>query len=100
MKEIFELLIYLNRDVQNIIEFLEENQKTGLEQIKDQWVDSQQVMQMLNISPRTLSSLRSKRVLPYSKINRKLFYRVADLEEILESTYSFKPPKLQRHGSK
>lgn len=100
MKEIFELLIYLNRDVQNIIEFLEENQKSGLEQLKDQWVDSQQVMQMLNISPRTLSSLRSKRVLPYAKINRKLFYRVNDLEEILESTYSFKPPKLQRHGSK
>jgi|LSQX01.3.fsa_nt_gb hypothetical protein len=100
MKEIFELLIYLNRDVQNIIEFLEKNQKTGLAQLKDQWVDSREVMEVLHISPRTLQSLRDHRKLPFSRVGAKLYYRLEDLERIFESSYNYKAPKIKRNGAR
>jgi hypothetical protein len=47
------------------------------------WLDNQDVCQMLNISPRTLQTLRDNGTLAYSQINRKLFYKPVDVERIL-----------------
>ena len=49
----------------------------------DNWLDNQDVCQMLNISPRTLQTLRDNGTLAYSQINRKLFYKSVDVESIL-----------------
>ena len=38
------------------------------------WLDNQDVCQMLNISPRTLQTLRDNGALAYSQINRKMYY--------------------------
>ena len=47
------------------------------------WLDNQDVCQMLNISPRTLQTLRDNGTLAYSQINRKVYYRPEDVESIL-----------------
>ena len=47
------------------------------------WLDNQDVCQMLNISPRTLQTLRDKGTLAYSQINRKVYYKPKDVERIL-----------------
>ena len=47
------------------------------------WLDNQDVCQMLNISPRTLQTLRDNGTLAYSQINRKLYYKPVDVESIL-----------------
>ena len=47
------------------------------------WLDNQDVCQMLNISPRTLQTLRDNGMLAYSQINRKLYYKPVDVESIL-----------------
>lgn len=47
------------------------------------WLDNQDVCQMLNISPRTLQTLRDNGTLAYSQINRKLYYKPEDVESIL-----------------
>ena len=47
------------------------------------WLDNQDVCQMLNISPRTLQMLRDNGTLSYSQINRKLYYKPEDVESIL-----------------
>ena len=47
------------------------------------WLDNQDVCQMLNISPRTLQMLRDNGTLSYSQINRKLYYKPEDVEHIL-----------------
>ena len=49
----------------------------------DDWLDNQDVCQMLNISPRTLQTLRDNGTLVYSQINRKVYYRPEDVESIL-----------------
>ena len=47
------------------------------------WLDNQDVCQMLNISPRALQTLRDNRTLAYSQINRKVYYKPEDVEGIL-----------------
>ena len=47
------------------------------------WLDNQDVCQMLNISPRTLQTLRDNGTLAYSQINRKVYYKLEDVEGIL-----------------
>ena len=39
------------------------------------WVDSQDVMQKFHISVRTLQSWRTNRLLPYSRIRGKIYFR-------------------------
>ena len=47
------------------------------------WLDNQDVCQMLNISPRTLQTLRDNGTLAYSQINHKVYYKPEDVESIL-----------------
>ena len=49
----------------------------------DNWLDNQDVCQMLNISPRILQTLRNKGTLAYSQINRKVYYKPEDVKRIL-----------------
>jgi len=47
------------------------------------WYDNQEVCLKLNISPRTLQTLRSNGTLPYTQINRKMFYKPEDVEALI-----------------
>ena len=47
------------------------------------WLDNQDVCQILNISPRTLQTLRDNGTLAYSQINRKVYYKPEDVEKTL-----------------
>ena len=47
------------------------------------WLDNQDVCQILNISPRTLQTLRNNGTLAFSQINRKVYYKPKDVERIL-----------------
>jgi hypothetical protein len=59
-----------------------------VEQIKlSDWIDSQDVMQALHISPRTLQTLRTNGTLPHSRIGRKLYYKRSDILKILSDNY-------------
>jgi len=53
----------------------------------EDWVDNQDVMHTLHISPRTLQTLRSNGTLPYSRIGNKLYYRKQDILKILTDNY-------------
>lgn len=48
-----------------------------------EWMDNQDVCQMLNISPRTLQTLRDNGTLAYSQINHKTYYRPEDVQGIV-----------------
>jgi len=47
------------------------------------WYDNQDVCLMLNISPRTLQTLRTNGILPYTQVNRKIFYKPEDVEGLI-----------------
>ena len=48
-----------------------------------EWMDNQDVCRMLNISPRTLQTLRDNGTLAYSQINYKIYYRLEDVQRIV-----------------
>ena len=62
------------------------------------YLDGQDVMSMLHISPRTLQRLRSNGTLPFIKCGRKIFYRKADLERMMNDHYILF--NLHRHDDK
>ena len=74
-----ELLTSFNSFVTKMKEMANRGKDKGL----GDWLDNQDVCQMLNISPRTLQTLRDNGTLAYSQINRKLFYKSVDVESIL-----------------
>ena len=55
----------------------------GTDKKLGEWLDNQDVCQMLNISPRTLQTLRDNGTLAFSQINRKVYYKPEDVERIL-----------------
>ncbi len=48
-----------------------------------QWLDNQDVCQLLNISKRTLQTLRDNGRLVYSRIGHKIYYKPDDVQKIL-----------------
>ena len=52
------------------------------------WLDNQQVMQALHISPRTLHTLRTNGTLPYSRIGNKFYHNKQDIQKILANSYT------------
>lgn len=51
------------------------------------WLDSQDVCIMLNVSKRTLQSLRNSGKLGYSMIGHKIYYRPQDVQQLIENAY-------------
>ena len=47
------------------------------------WMDNQEVCRQLNISPRTLQTLRDNGTLAYSQIGHKIFYKPEDVQRIV-----------------
>ena len=52
------------------------------------WIDSQDVMQKLHVSVRTLQSWRTNGLLPFSRINNKIYYRKSDILALLNKFYN------------
>lgn len=50
-----------------------------------EWLDNQDVCLILNISPRTLQTLRDRGKLAYTQIDRKMYYKPEDVEKIINS---------------
>lgn len=53
------------------------------EKTMSEWMDNQDVCRMLNISSRTLQTLRDNGTLAYSQINHKTYYRPEDVQSIV-----------------
>ena len=64
-------------EISNLIE------STALED----WIDNQDVSNMLHVSPRTLQTLRSNGTLPFSRIGGKIYYLRRDIQKILADNY-------------
>ena len=55
--------------------------------LAERWLDNQQLCQVLNISKRLLQSYRDEKLLPYSQINHKIYYKASDVEKFLSRNY-------------
>lgn len=99
MSEIIDLILRLSDDVKLMKAYVQTLRKSKAELFKESWIDGQDVMQSLHISKRTLQSLRDSGVLPYSRINGKFYYKVEDIETLLENNYSGNKEERRNHGT-
>ncbi|OVE54770.1 MULTISPECIES: helix-turn-helix domain-containing protein [Chryseobacterium] len=51
---------------------------------EEKWLDNQEVCLMMNITKRTLQTYKDKGMLPYSKLNRKNYFKLSDVQTLLE----------------
>ena len=63
-------------------------------QQQKQWLKSNEIRKLLNISPGTLQNLRINGTITYTKIGGILYYSNSDLEKLLESNKVEASPNL------
>ncbi len=56
----------------------------GKDKRKSEWLDNQDVCQLLKISKRTLQTYRDKGTLAHSQIGYKCYYKTVDIEKLIE----------------
>ena len=54
------------------------------EQVLDKWIDKQDILLKMNISDGTLKNWRRKKLLPFTRIGKKIYYREHDVQAMLE----------------
>jgi hypothetical protein len=50
---------------------------------QEKWLDNQEVCLLLRVTKRTLQSYKDKGLLPYSKLNRKNYFKLSDVRALL-----------------
>ena len=51
------------------------------------WLSGDELCKLLRVSKRTLQNYRDKRVIPFSQIGRKIYYKYSDIVDYLELHY-------------
>lgn len=93
MEDLEKILLQFSDDLKEIKANLQSLKKSRTEVFKESWIDGQDVTVALNVSQRTLQTLRTSGILPYSQFSGKCYYKISDLETLLNSNYSRKPQK-------
>lgn len=88
MQEILKAILQLGNELKEVKVQVERLQKTKADLFKETWIDGQDVSIALNISQRSLQTLRSSGLMPFSQFHGKCYYKVSDLEALLESNYT------------
>lgn len=57
------------------------------------WLDQQEACQLLKISKRTLQTYRTKGILGATQINRKNYFKLTDVELLMQTEYTLKKQK-------
>jgi len=81
------LLIVMQRELQAISKSVAQLNKHHLEKLSDEFVRKEEVLKMLGISTRTLHKLTSSGTLPYVKIGGLLFFKVEEINRMLQDNY-------------
>jgi hypothetical protein len=90
MHEIMKVVSGIQTEIGALRTEVRKMTKTHSQKLSEEWIDKQDVMFILKISPRKLQSLRDRGLLPYSQIDGKFFYRTSDVEKLLENGYKWR----------
>ena len=53
----------------------------------EEWVTPEKLMETLNLSPRTLQTLRDKQIIHPTRLGGKFYYSRREIEDLLEDEY-------------
>lgn len=55
---------------------------------KEVWLDNQEFMQLLKVSKRTAQHYRDTGLISFSQVGNKIYYKLADVEQLLKTHYN------------
>ncbi|GEM51830.1 hypothetical protein EB1_16200 [Empedobacter brevis NBRC 14943 = ATCC 43319] len=89
-----QILEAVNREVKEVTNLVAEITAPykSLQQAT-KWLDGQEVCQLLNISKRTLQTYRVKGILGATQVNRKNYFKMTDVEFLMQSGQILKSRK-------
>lgn len=62
---------------------VKQKQRTEPDQV---WYDNQEFLQVMNISKRTAAYWRTEKIIGYSQVGNKIYYRLSDILELLSKS--------------
>ncbi len=57
--------------------------------LENQIIDNADFLQLMNISNSTAKNWRNKGIIPYSQIENKFYYKVVDIQRLLDDNYYY-----------
>jgi hypothetical protein len=57
---------------------------------EDVFFDNQEFMKLMNISKRTAQEWRNKKIIEFSQVGNKIYYRLTDIQKLLNDNYNSK----------
>lgn len=84
--------------IENILKRLDEQMTVVVANLKlnekidpeDVFFDNQEFMKLMNISKRTAQEWRNKKVIEFSQVGNKIYYRLSDIKKLLNDNYNTK----------
>ncbi|KAA6309713.1 hypothetical protein EZS27_038850 [termite gut metagenome] len=78
-------LYYAIEQARSIIDNHVENDKPSL--LSEQFLDNNEVCEMLHLSSHTLQDYRDKGMIAFYKLEGKILYKMSDIQQMLEKNY-------------
>ena len=78
-----EAFSYLDAQLEIFVKRMDRIRERCEDKAMSQWLDTQDVCQMLNICPRTVQTLRDNGTLAYTQISHKTYYKPEDVIAIV-----------------
>jgi len=72
------------KEIRSLREELKAEKQKNSKKLSETWLDNQEVMELLKVSPRTLQNLRDTHTLPFSNVGGKIYYKASDVEQLLK----------------
>ena len=57
---------------------------------EDVFFDNDEFMKLMNISKRTAQEWRNKKIIEFSQVGNKIYYRLSDIQKLLNDNYNTK----------
>ena len=75
----------LTAKINMVAKFVAALQAKAEEEPADSWVDNYEVCTFLKVSPKTLQRLRAAKLIAYSRIRGKNFYKISEIKRLMEN---------------
>ena len=86
-ERIENILNRLDEQMTIVVANLKLNEKIDPE---DVFFDNQEFMKLMNISKRTAQEWRNKKIIEFSQVGNKIYYRLSDIQRLLNDNYNSK----------